>query len=71
MKLNKTETAAFEAIGAALCEADGAKKCKRANLPYIAAALAENREDFLAGVTIGQYQFKLVSRDELTALKIA
>ena len=70
MKLNKTETEAFKHIGAALSDANEAKKVKKDNLPLIAAALKENRAEFIAGVVIGDYRFTLVTRDELTAIKI-
>lgn len=70
MKLNKTESAAFEAIGAAICGAKDASKEKKNNLPLVSAVLAENREAFLEGVTIGGYKFAIVSRDELTAIRV-
>ena len=92
MKLNKTETAAFAAIGKAITEAkdcaaikfvppgdaraiaDAVKECaanKKASLPLIAGALAENHDDLAGeGVTIGDYKFKLVVREELTAIRV-
>ena len=70
MKLSKTETSAFELIGAAICGAKAASRDKKANLPLVSAVLAENRDTFLEGVTIGGYKFTIVSRDELTATKL-
>ena len=70
MKLNKTENAAFAAIGAALCEANDAKKLKKDNLPLVASAIAENKAEFMEGVTIGDYRFKLIVRPELTAIRV-
>ena len=70
MKLNKTETAAFEAIGAAIVGAKDASKDKKANLPLVSAVLAENRQAFIDGITIGNYKFTLVTRDELTAIRV-
>ena len=70
MKLNKTENAAFEAIGAAICDAKDASKNKKANMPLISAVLAENRQEFVDGITIGNYKFTLVTRDELTAIRV-
>ena len=71
MKLSKTELAAFAAIGAALCQAKDCAAEKKANQPLISAALAENRELFVGdGVTIGDYKFKLVVREELTAIRV-
>ena len=44
---------------------------KKASLPLIAGALAENHDDFAGeGVTIGDYKFKLVVREELTAIRV-
>lgn len=71
MKLNKTETAAFERIGAALCAAKDCSAEKKTNLPLVASALKENHDEFAGeGVTIGNYRFKLVVREELTALRV-
>ena len=70
MKLNKTETAAFNEIGAAICASDDAKKIKKQNMQLVAAALIENRGEFIEGVTIGDYRFKIVTRDELTAMRV-
>lgn len=71
MKLNKTESAAFAAIGEALTAAKDCAALKKENLPLIKAALAENHDEFAGeGVTIGNYKFKLVVREELTAIRI-
>ena len=71
MKLNKTETAAFAAIGKAITEAKDCAANKKASLPLIAGALAENHDDCAGeGVTIGDYKFKLVVREELTAIRV-
>ena len=71
MKLNKTETAAFAAIGKAITEAKDCAADKKANLPLVAGAIAENHDDFAGeGVTIGDYKFKLVVREALTAIRV-
>lgn len=70
MKLSKTESAAFNTIGAAICGAKEASRDKKASLPLVSAVLAENRDAFREGVTIGNYRFTIVSRDELTALRV-
>ena len=70
MKLNKTETAAFAEIGEALCQAEGCRTSKKRNLPLVAGVLKENHDEFIAGVTIGDYRFKLVIREELTAIRV-
>lgn len=71
MKLTKTETAAFEAIGKAITEAKDCSAEKKANMPLIAGALAENHDAFAGeGVTLGDYRFKLVVREELTAIRV-
>lgn len=70
MKLNKTETAAFEAIGEDLCTAKECAANKKLNMPLIASAIAENHDAFIEGVTIGNHHFKLVVREELTALRV-
>ena len=71
MKLNKTETAAFAAIGKAITEAKDCAADKKANLPLVAGAIAEHHDDFAGeGITIGDYKFKLVVREELTAIRM-
>ena len=71
MKLNKTETVAFAAIGKAITEAKDCAADKKANLPLVAGAIAENHDDFAGdGITIGDYKFKLVVREELTAIRV-
>ena len=70
MKLNKTEATAFEAIGAAICGSKSASKDKKNNMPLVSAVLTENRDEFVNGVVIGNYKFSIVSRDELTAIRI-
>jgi len=71
MKLTKTETAAFAAIGLALTTAKDCAADKKLNMPLIAGALAENHEAFAGeGVTLGDYKFKLVVREELTAIRV-
>lgn len=71
MKLTKTETAAFAAIGKAITDAKDCASDKKSNLPLIAGALAENHDAFAGeGVTIGDYRFRLVVREELTALRV-
>lgn len=71
MKLNKTESAAFAAIGKALCCAKDCAAEKKANMPLIASAIKENHDELSGeGVTIGDYKFKLVVREELTAIRV-
>ena len=71
MKLSKTETAAFAAIGAALCQAKECAAARKEAMPRVKAALAENHDEFAAdGVTIGDYKFMLVVREELTAIRV-
>lgn len=71
MKLTKTESAAFAVIGKALCCAKDCAAEKKEALPLIKAALAENHDEFAGeGVTIGDYKFKLVVREELTAIRV-
>ncbi len=71
MKLTKTETAAFATIGKAITEAKDCAAEKKSNLPLVAGALAENHEEFAGdGVTIGDYRFRLVVREELTAMRV-
>ena len=71
MKLTKTETAAFAAIGKALCCAKDCAAAKKEAMPLIKAALAENHDEFAGdGITIGDYKFKLVIREELTAIRV-
>ena len=43
---------------------------KKNKMPLIAVALAENHGEFTDGVTIGDYKFKLVVREELTAIRV-
>ena len=70
MKLNKTETLAFEALGEAICNAKTSIRNKKAAMPLVNTVMKENREAFLAGIVIGNYRFQLVQRDELTAIKV-
>ena len=70
MNMNKKETEAFAIIGAAICDAKAAGTVKKTNLATVAKLIAKNRSTFLEGVTIGGYRFKLISRDDLTAVKI-
>jgi hypothetical protein len=70
MKLTKTETAAFAEIGEALCASKEIAASKKSKMPLVAAALEENHEEFFNGVTIGDFKFKLVVREELTAIRV-
>ena len=70
MKLTKTETAAFAEIGEAHCASKELSVNKKNKMPLIAVALAENHGEFTDGVTIGDYKFKLVVREELTAIRV-
>ena len=71
MKLTKTESAAFAVIGKALCCAKDCAAEKKDAMPLIKAALKENHAEFVGdGVTIGDYLFKIVVREELTALRV-
>ena len=70
-RLKKAEADAFAAIGEALTQANDCKQIKKEAMPLISAVLKENREDFIGeGVTIGNYKFKIVVRDELTAIRV-
>ena len=75
MKLSKTEQAAFAAIGKAITDAkDCAKDCaktKKDNGRLVSAVIEQNRELFTGdGVTIGDYRFRLIVRDELVAIRV-
>ena len=70
-KLTKTELAAFAAIGKALTAAKDCAADKKQNMPLVASALKENHDGFSGdGVTIGDFKFKLVVREELTAIRV-
>ena len=70
-KLKKSEAEAFAKIGAAICSANDSKLTKKEALPLISAVLKENHDEFTGeGVTIGDYKFKLVVREELTAIRV-
>lgn len=66
----KTEKNAFATLGEAICSAKESAKDKKDTLPLVKAAIAENREAFMEGVTIGNYKFTLVVREELTAIRV-
>ncbi len=70
MKLTKNESAAFEAIGAAYCEGKECAKLKKETIPAVKDVIAKNHDAFLNGVTLGNYKFVLVVREELTAIRI-
>jgi len=72
MKLTKIEQAAFAAAGAAICGAKKNKTDKAEALKLLAAVLAdeENHKELLDGVTIGDYRFTIVQREELTAIRV-
>ena len=71
MKLNKTELAAFAAIGKALTDAKDNAAEKKRNMPLVASAIAENHDAFAGdGIVIGDYKFKLVIREELQAIRV-
>jgi len=72
MKLTKVEQAAFAAAGAAICGAKKNSADKKDAVKLLAAVLAdeENHKELLAGVTIGNYRFTIVQRDELTAIEV-
>ena len=69
-KLTKTERETFEAIGAAICGSKDAAKTKKAKMPLVAGFIAQNRDALVEGLVIGNYKFTLVTREELTAIRI-
>lgn len=70
MTLTKTEKTAFDAVGEDLCSAKECAANKKLNMPLIAGAIAENHAAFIEGITIGNHHFKLVVREELTAIRV-
>jgi len=73
MKLNNIEKKAFADAGAAICGAKINAVNKKEALKLLTAVLADeaNRKELLDGLVIGDYKFKLVQRDELTAVALA
>ena len=69
-KLTKTERETFEAIGAAICGSKDAAKTKKAKMPLVAGFIAQNHDALVEGLVIGNYKFTLVTREELTAIRI-
>ena len=69
-KLTKTERETFEAIGAAICGSKDAAKTKKAKMPLVAGFIEKNHDALVAGLVIGNYKFTLVTREELTAIRI-
>ena len=69
-KLTKTERETFEAIGAAICGSKDAAKTKKAKMPLVADFIAKNHDALEAGLVIGNYKFTLITREELTAIRI-
>ena len=70
MKLTKKEQDAFAVIGEAICDAKNAAKAKKDALPTIKDVLANNKEAFAVGITIGKYRFSAVERVELCATEV-
>ena len=69
-KLSKTEIEAFNQVGEAYCEGKRWAALKKSVLPTVAEAIADNHAALVNGVTIGNYHFKLVVREELTAIEV-
>ena len=69
-KLTKTERETFEEIGAAICDAKNAAKAKKAKMPLIKDFIAANHDALVEGLVIGNYKFTLITREELTAIRI-
>ena len=69
-KLTKSERETFEAIGAAICGSKDAAKTKKAKMPLVAGFIAQNHDALVEGLVIGNYKFTLVTREELTAIRI-
>ena len=69
-KLTKSERETFEELGAAICDAKDAAKTKKAKMPLVAGFIAENHDALIDGLVIGAYKFALVTREELTAIRI-
>ena len=69
-KLTKTERETFEAIGAAICDSKDAAKTRKAKMPLVADFIAKNHDALVAGLVIGNYKFTLITREELTAIRI-
>ena len=69
-KLTKTERETFEAIGAAICGSKDAAKTKKAKMPLVAGFIAQNHDALVEGLVIGNYKFTLITREELTAIRI-
>ena len=69
-KLTKSERETFEAIGAAICGSKDAAKTKKAKMPLVAGFIAKNHDALVEGLVIGNYKFTLVTREELTAIRI-
>ena len=69
-KLTKTERETFEVIGAAICGSKDAAKTKKAKMPLVADFIAKNHDALVEGLVIGNYKFTLITREELTAIRI-
>ena len=69
-KLTKSERETFEAIGAAICGSKDAARTKKAKMPLVAGFIAANHDALVSGLVIGNYKFTLVTREELTAIRI-
>ena len=69
-KLTKSERETFEAIGAAICGSKDAARTKKAKMPLVAGFIAQNHDALVSGLVIGNYKFTLVTREELTAIRI-
>lgn len=69
-KLSKTEIEAFNQVGKAYCEGKRLAALKKSVLPTVAEAVEANHAALVDGVTIGKYRFKLIVREELTAIEV-
>ena len=69
-KLTKSERETFEELGAAICDAKNAAKAKKEKMPAVRGFIAANHDALVSGLVIGNYKFTLVTREELTAIRI-
>ena len=70
IKLTKSERETFEELGAAICDAKNAAKAKKEKMPAVRGFIEKNHDALEAGLVIGNYKFTLVTREELTAIRI-
>lgn len=69
-KLTKDQIEAFSQVGEAYCEGKRWAALKKSVMPNLVDAITNNHDALVEGVTIGNYHFKLVVREELTAIEV-